>query len=52
MEPIYIKPLHDVEREHILNAYVLLNKHKTNTAKNLGIGLSTLQRKFKKWGIK
>ena len=48
----YIKPLHELEMEYILNAYVMCGKNKTHTARNLKIGIRTLQRKLLKWGVK
>lgn len=37
---------------HILAAYETLDRNKTQTAKQLGIGLATLQRKLKAYGVK
>jgi two-component system response regulator AtoC len=47
-----ILPLAEVERLHILAAYEALENNKTQTAKQLGIGLATLQRKLKAYGVK
>lgn len=47
-----ILPLAEVERMHILAAYETLDRNKTQTAKQLGIGLATLQRKLKAYGVK
>lgn len=46
-----IKPLEDVEREHILQVLERLNYNRTRTAKALKIGLKTLQRKLIKWDM-
>jgi two-component system, NtrC family, response regulator AtoC len=46
-----IIPLDDAERKHILNAYNLLNRNKSKTAKALGIGLNTLRRKLAAYGV-
>ena len=47
-----ILPLAELERMHILNTYGVLEHNKTQTAKLLGIGLATLQRKLKAYGVK
>ena len=45
------EPLADVERRHILHAYDVLGRNKTQTAKALGIGLQTLHRKLKAYDV-
>lgn len=45
-------PLAEVERRHILAAYEQLGHNKTQTAKQLGISLATLQRKLKAFQVK
>lgn len=46
------EPLAEVERRHILAAYEQLGHNKTQTAKQLGISLATLQRKLKAFQVK
>jgi DNA-binding NtrC family response regulator len=46
-----IKPLAEVEKEHILNAYRQTGKNKSKTARLLGIGLNTLRRKLIRYEI-
>jgi DNA-binding NtrC family response regulator len=46
-----ILPLEVVEKNHILRAYNATERNKSRTAKLLGIGLNTLRRKFKSYGI-
>jgi DNA-binding NtrC family response regulator len=45
-----IRPLEEVEKTHILNAYNQLDHNKSQTAKALGIGLNTLRRKLASYG--
>ncbi|MBI4776087.1 MAG: sigma-54-dependent Fis family transcriptional regulator [Deltaproteobacteria bacterium] len=45
-----MKPLADVERDHILRAYQVAGRNKSRTAKLLGIGLNTLRRKLESYG--
>ena len=40
-----------VEKNHILSVYKRLNQNKSQTAKQLGIGLNTLRRKLKSYGV-
>jgi two-component system response regulator AtoC len=47
-----LKPLAEVERAYILEAYHRLEKNKAKTAKILGIGINTLRRKLKRYGEK
>lgn len=46
-----IIPLAQIEKSHILSVYNQLNLNKSKTAKLLGIGLNTLRRKLKSYGI-
>ncbi len=46
-----IRPLADVEKEHILTVYNQLAQNKSQTAKALGIGLNTLRRKLESYGV-
>ncbi|MDP8254826.1 MAG: helix-turn-helix domain-containing protein, partial [Candidatus Alcyoniella australis] len=42
----------EVERSHIVQTYQRLNSNKSRTARALGIGLQTLHRKLKSYGVK
>ena len=44
-------PLAVIEKNHILNVYNHLDQNKSQTAKQLGIGLNTLRRKLKAYGV-
>jgi DNA-binding NtrC family response regulator len=46
-----IVPLVQIERSHIIKAYKLSGQNKSKTARRLGIGLNTLRRKLKSYGI-
>jgi ActR/RegA family two-component response regulator len=46
-----IATLAQVEKEHILNVYNLMDKNKSRTARTLGIGLNTLRRKLEVYGV-
>jgi two-component system response regulator AtoC len=46
-----INSLADVEKKHILNAYNQTKKNKSQTAELLGIGVNTLRRKLKSYGV-
>ena len=46
-----IKPLAEVEKEHILKAYRQTRENKSKTARLLGIGLNTLRRKLDSYGV-
>jgi DNA-binding NtrC family response regulator len=46
-----IAPLVQIERSHIIKAYKLSGQNKSKTARRLGIGLNTLRRKLKSYGI-
>ena len=46
-----IIPLADVEKKHVLNAYNQTQKNKSQTAELLGIGVNTLIRKLKSYGV-
>jgi DNA-binding NtrC family response regulator len=50
-EEIDILPLEEYIRQHVLNALEKYNNNKTKAAEALGVSLSTLKRKLKKWGI-
>ncbi len=47
-----METLASVEKRHILSVYQALDKNKTQTAHVLGIGLQTLHRKLKAYGIR
>lgn len=47
-----LEPLADVERRHILAVYDALANNKTQAANALGIGLQTLHRKLKAYGVR
>ena len=47
-----VKPLAEVEKEHILQAYELTGENKSRTARLLGIGLNTLRRKLASYSVK
>ena len=49
IEPIL--PLAQVEKDHILDVYAKTNHNKSQTARLLGIGLNTLRRKLKSYGV-
>jgi DNA-binding protein Fis len=44
-------PLESVEKNHILKVYEHTGQNKSQSAKILGIGLNTLRRKLKTYGI-
>jgi two-component system response regulator AtoC len=46
-----IAPLREVEKTCILRVYEETNKNKMQTAKILDIGLNTLRRKLKSYGL-
>jgi two-component system response regulator AtoC len=46
-----IAPLREVEKTFILRIYEKTNKNKMKTARILGIGLNTLRRKLKSYGV-
>ena len=46
-----IAPLSQIEKSHILDAYSRLSGNKSQTARVLGIGLNTLRRKLKSYGM-
>ena len=46
-----LQPLAEVERLHILRVYEAMSNNKTQTARMLGIGLQTLHRKLKSYGV-
>ena len=45
-------PLADLEKSYILNLYRQMNHNKVRTARALGIGLNTVRRKLKAYGVK
>jgi transcriptional regulator with PAS, ATPase and Fis domain len=47
-----IVPLAQVEKLHILKVYYEMGKNKSQTARILGIGLNTLRRKIRSYGVK
>lgn len=47
-----IRKLKDVEREHIVAVLELKRGNRTHTARELGIGIRTLQRKLERYGLK
>lgn len=46
-----IRPLAEVEKDHILHAYKQTGENKSKTARLLGIGLNTLRRKLASYGV-
>lgn len=46
-----VEPLADVERRHIIAVYAKLGNNKARTARALQIGLQTLHRKLKAYGV-
>jgi len=46
-----IVPLEQIEKSHIVRVYKLTGQNKSQTAKHLGIGLNTLRRKLKAYGM-
>lgn len=46
-----IVPLAQVEKSHIIRTYKLTSQNKSRTARLLGIGLNTLRRKLKAYGV-
>lgn len=50
-EPVEIRPLPEIEREHILTALKRNGGNRAETAKQLRIGQSTLFRKLKQYAI-
>jgi two-component system, NtrC family, response regulator AtoC len=49
--PEKIAPLAQIEKSHIINVYKLTSRNKSQTARHLGIGLNTLRRKLRSYGI-
>jgi len=47
----HIAPLAQIEQSHIIRAYKLTGRNKSQTARLLGIGLNTLRRKLKSYGL-
>ncbi len=50
--PLLIKPLHWVEREHIVNILAFCNHEKKRAAKILGISRPTLDRRLREYDLK
>jgi len=46
-----VLPLAQIEKDHILEVYTKTNSNKSQTARLLGIGLNTLRRKLKLYGV-
>jgi len=51
VEKVPVLPLAQVERKHILGVYSQTDRNKSRTARLLGIGLNTLRRKLKSYGV-
>ena len=49
--PLMLKPLHEVEREHIANILVYTHNEKKRAAEILGISRPTLDRRIKEFGL-
>ncbi len=47
-----LEPLADVERRHIIAVYEAVGRNKSQAARVLGIGLQTVHRKLKAYGVK
>jgi two-component system response regulator AtoC len=47
-----LEPLKDVERRHIVSVYEAVGNNKSQAARVLSIGLQTLHRKLKSYGVK
>jgi DNA-binding NtrC family response regulator len=45
------KTLREIEKEAIMKRFQECNSNRTRTAKSLGIGIRTLQRKLETWKI-
>jgi transcriptional regulator with PAS, ATPase and Fis domain len=50
-EPTRMTPLAQVEKSHILKVFYQMNGNKSKSARVLGIGLNTLRRKLKSYGV-
>jgi transcriptional regulator of acetoin/glycerol metabolism len=46
-----VRPLEEIEKEYILAALQLNGGNQTHTARQLGIGATTLYRRLKAWGL-
>ncbi len=51
MDPKEILPLEAIEKRHIIHAYQATGENKSKTARILGIGLNTLRRKLRAYGV-
>jgi DNA-binding NtrC family response regulator len=49
--PLLLKPLHEVERQHILNILLYTHNEKKRAAEILGISRPTLDRRIKEFGL-
>ncbi|WP_243372658.1 sigma-54 dependent transcriptional regulator [Geotalea sp. SG265] len=49
--PLLLKPLHEVEREHIQNVLLYVRNEKKRAAEILGISRPTLDRRIKEYGL-
>ena len=47
-----LEPLEQVERRHIVAVYEAVGRNKSQAARVLGIGLQTVHRKLKSYGVK
>jgi DNA-binding NtrC family response regulator len=50
-DPAMTTPLAQVEKSHILKVYYQMNRNKSKAARVLGIGLNTLRRRLKSYGV-
>lgn len=50
-DPVPLQPLSEVEKNHILRAYERTGRNKSQTARLLEIGLNTLRRKLRTYGV-
>lgn len=51
-ESVPVLPLAAVEEQHILSLYEQMGRNKVRTARALGVGLNTLRRKLRTYGVK
>lgn len=51
MSTTIVLKLREVEKEHILKVLAYKKYNRTHTARELGIGIRTLQRKLKRYGV-
>ena len=50
-DSIAVTSLAEIEKAHILKVYRKLDRNKSQTARRLGIGMNTLRRKLKSYGV-